>query len=284
MNLQEIVESIPLKFLIKNLFGNKKTELVERPGCFFIKIKNEKDDIIQRIILLPPHGYTANKINEMNPHPEARSAKISIRGGIKPNKRGFILLKDLVKFIYSTKRDISTKKNEPYVKIDLKENSQTEKIKSSKEKFFVVRENGMGFYHSLINLSNEWVVLVLEKYLQSRKELNLKYRLNKIGKKSQNLAKLLLNKIKLYGDKIFEKENQLIIETLKLDIKIIIPLLIEMLNFYETGKHEPCTVFALILKIGKKNKTTTTKLLETALNKDSAPKFYLKELLRKLIK
>lgn len=284
MNYQNVIKLIPLNFLIKNLFGNKKTEIIKRPACFIIKAKEESDGILKRIILLPPHGYTANKINEMNPHPEARMAKITIKGGVRPNRRSFSLLKDFIKFVYSTKRDVPTKKNEPYAKMDSTRNDQTEEIKSSKDIFFVVKENGVGFYHNLINLGDDWAVLVLEKYLRSGKELDLKHQIKKLNKKSQNLVKLLFDKIKLCGDKIFEKEKQLITDLLKLDIKIIIPILIEMLNIRETGKHEPCTIFGLILKKGREDKSKTIYYLQQALDKNAAPRYYLEELILKLNK
>ncbi len=54
-----------------------------------------------------------------------------------------------------------------------------------------------------------------------------------------------------------------------------------MLNVLETGKHEPCTVYATILKIGKTDKKVLN-YLEEALRNKTAPEYYLKELITKL--
>ena len=64
------------------------------------------------------------------------------------------------------------------------------------------------------------------------------------------------------------------------DVKTITPPLIEMLNVLETGKHEPCTVYALLLKVGRKN--NILEYLKEAEKNKTAPKYYLEELIVKL--
>ena len=245
--LNEITESPIIRTIVKTLFNNQEIEVIERPASFIIRLKNEPEDKIFRIILLPPHGFTANKIDETAPHPEARKAKIEIKGGVRPNKTGFNILKDIIKFQYYTIRNIKNTKEEPYPKIN-KENYK-EETKSSKEKFFVVSEDGIGFYHSLVNLSKEWILLVLEKELRHQKAPDLSFTIKALDKNQQKIILSFYEKTLLLGDAIFEKENKLIGEVCNFDVDIITPPLIEMLNVLETGKHEPCTVYAIILKI-----------------------------------
>ena len=54
-----------------------------------------------------------------------------------------------------------------------------------------------------------------------------------------------------------------------------------MLNVLETGKHESCTVYAIILKIGKEN-VKVIDFLKEAVKSKTAPKYYLEELIQKL--
>jgi len=96
------------RVLSKFLPGER--EIVERPASFSIRLKKEDLHIINRIILLPPHGFTADKINLLSPHPEARRAKIKILGKIKPENKGFAPVSKEVKFIFSLFREVPTKK------------------------------------------------------------------------------------------------------------------------------------------------------------------------------
>ena len=275
---QEIINSPIVKATLKSLFDDKEIEIIHRPASFIIRLKNEPDDRISRIIFLPPKGFTSDKIDETNPHPEVRKAKIEIKGGVRPNKIGFNILKNALKFQYYTKRNIKITEDEPYPKI--KEKDYKEKIKSSKEKFFVVQENGIGFYHSLVNLSNAWILLILEKELRLQKTPNFESLISNLDKNQHKIITLLYDKILLYGDEIFEKENELIQKICNFDVDIITPPLIEMLNVLETGKHEPCTVYAILLKVGRKN--NLIEYLKEAVKSKTAPKYYLEELIQKL--
>ncbi len=279
--INDILNSNLVKTVIKNIFDKKEIEVIKRPASFIIRLRNEPEDRIFRIILLPPHGFTANKIDETTPHPEVRKAKIEIKGGVRPDKVGFHLLKNVVKYQFYTIRNIKITEDEPYPKIcgqDYKE-----EIKSPKQKFFVVKESGIGFYHSLVNLSDEWVLLVLDKELRLQKLPDLQSKINVLDKNQQKILTTLYDKILLFGDVIFDKEKQLIEEICNFDVDKTIPPLIEMLNVLETGKHEPCTVYAIILKIGKKNKKVIDYLKEAVKSK-TAPKYYLEELIKKLSK
>lgn len=275
---QAILDSPIVKATLKSFFDDRETETIIRPTSFIIRLKNEPEDKIVRIIFLPPNGFTAHKIDETNPHPEVRKAKIEIKGGVKPNKTGFNPLKDVIKFQYYTKRNIKITEDEPYPNINQQE--YKEEIKSSKEKFFVVQENGIGFYHSLVNLTNEWVFLILEKELRLQKTTNLQQAILNLDKNQQKIINLLYDKILLHGDEIFEKEGELLQKICNFDVDIITPPLIEMLNVLETGKHEPCTVYAILLKVGRKN--NIIEYLKEAVKNKTAPKYYLEELIQKL--
>lgn len=277
--INDILNSNLVKTLIKNIFDKKEIEVIERPASFIIRLKNEPEDRIFRIILLPPHGFTANKIDETTPHPEVRKAKIEIKGGVRPDKAGFNLLKNVIRYQFYTTRNIKITEDELYPKISGQ--NYKEEIKSSKQKFFVVEENGLGFYHSLVNLSNEWILLILEKELRLQKIPDLQSKLNPLYKNQQKIFTTLYDKILLFGDVIFDKEEQLIEEICNFDVEKATLPLIEMLNVIETGKHEPCTVYAIILKIGKKNKKVIDYLKEAVKSK-TAPKYYLEELIKKL--
>lgn len=276
--IKEIIDSPIVKATLKSLFDGKETEIIIRPASFIIRLKHESEDKVFRIIFLPPNGFTANETDETSPHPEVRKAKIEIKGGVRPNKTGFNILKDVIKFQYYTKRNIKITEDDPYPKIN--EQDYKEEIKSSKDKFFVVQEDGIGFYHSLVNLTDEWVLLILDKELRLQKNPNLQSLISNLDKNQQKIIILLYEKILLYGDEIFGKEDELIQKICNFDVEIITPSLIEMLNVLETGKHEPCTVYAILLKVGRKN--NIIEYLKEAVKNKTAPKYYLEELIQKL--
>jgi hypothetical protein len=278
-SLKEILDSQLVKNRIKILFQKQEIELIERPASVIIKLRCEPEDKIFRIILLPPQGFSGNTIDETNPHPEARQAKIEIKGGIRPGKTGFNFVKNVLKYQYYTVRNVKIKQDEPYPKINGA--NYKEDVLSSRRKFFIVKENGTGFYHSLANLSNEWILIILEKELRLQKTVQLEPLLERLNKYQQKIILSFYDKILKYGDKIFKKEADLVRNISTLDVDQIIPLLIEMLNVLDAGKHEACTIYAIILKIGKKNKNVINYLREAIKNK-SAPRYYLDELIKKL--
>ena len=279
MQLHDVKGSQPVKETIRQLFQKKEIEVIQRPASFILKLTHEPEEKVFRIILLPPNGYTSNNVDETSPHPEVRRAKITIKGGIKLNKAGFSILKNVIKYQYYTSRDIKIVNDFPYPKIG--GINYKEKIVSAKEKLFVVRENGVGFYHNLVNLSNEWILLVLEKELRLQKEPNIEQTIRTYSLNDQKVFRTLYTKILRYGDKIFELDGQFITKVYNFDVAKSIPPLIEMLNVFETGKHEPCTVFGIILKIGKKNRLAVSNYLKEAVTEKTAPQYYLEELIKK---
>ncbi len=280
--IEEIIQYPVVKNTIKNLFKDQELEVITRPASFIIKLKNEKDDNLIRLIILPPKGYTSNKINETSPHPEIRKAIILVKGGIKSNNKNFSILKNVLKFSYYSQRDAMVTGNYPYASIDKENKNYKEEIKSSREKFYVVEENGKGFYHNLINLSDEWLLLVLEKELGFQKTINIENKIPNLSKEKQDLISKFIKTVQEEGDNIFDKNADLINDIIKFNVDDLLPLLIELLNIPETGKHEQCTVYAIILKFGKKDNQKTLSYLKQALERREAQPYYLNELIKKL--
>jgi hypothetical protein len=275
------MDSFLVKQTIKKLFGSNSIEIISRPASYVIKLQKESDNLVKRIILLPPKGFTSNKVDETSPHPEVRKAKITIKGGVRSGKQGFDLLKYALKFAYYTSRDIKVEDNYPYAKIDIKNPLFKEELKSSRDKLFVVKENGEGFYHNLINNSSSWILIVLEKELRLQKNPNIYAKIENLAKKKQNIILESIADIKKDGDEIFSKKHDLIKSLTDLPTEETLPALIEALNIQETGKHEQCTVYALILKFARKNPKFVLNCLNMALEKKEAQSYYLEELIKK---
>ncbi len=273
-----------LKNLIQTIFSESAVEILERPHSFIIKSQKESGYVITRIIVLPPHGYTANTRDELNSHYEVRRAKILIKGTLRLGKKGFSSLKNCLKFSYLENRNAFTKVDAPYALISENKRAYKSKILSSKETAYVVKENSKGFYHNLINLTNEPLVLVLNKELRSGKPMDIdkEIRDSELLKNEVEKLKELFKQIQTMGDELFDKKAELIKEVLKLETHKLLPVLIEGLNIYETGRHEPCTVYALILKKAKLDMKETLHLLIAALKDSAAPKYYLDELIKKI--
>lgn len=207
---RKIVQSTPLRILIRDTFNDQAWELVPRPASILIKEKDEDDYRLHRIIILPPHGHTADHVNEMNPHPEARRAKIAIKGGIREGKSGFSVLKQVLKYCYLDGRDVDTVGDHPYVKITQGLEKYHETVKSTKETFFVVRENGAGFYHNLINISNDWLVLSLEKELRLPKKMDIELPLSGLDEDKRISLRSLMRAVQVKGDGIFTEHPDLV--------------------------------------------------------------------------
>lgn len=280
--MNEILNSELVKGTIKDIFGDSDIEVADRRAYYMIKLKNEESDKVTRILLLHPKGYTTHDITETSSHPESRREKITIKGGIRPNKTGFNLLKNVIKFAYYTKRKIETYEDRPYVVIDKNNPYYKEEIKSSRETFFAVKENGEGFYHILINLSDEWLLLILEKELRLQKEMDIKSKIKDLESDKQKAILELIETTENIGDKIFNEHNELVDRVLELDIDDALPALIEALNIYESGNNEPCTIFAIILKFAEKKNSRLMQILKSALETNEAPKYYLQELIEKV--
>lgn len=275
----EIKNSLLFKKTVIKFIGKEQIETIIRPACFFVRLQRESSKIIKRIIVLPPHGFTGDEIDLLNPHPEARKAKIKILGKINPTRKGFSPITKEIKFDFSIARNIPTEKNSAYSRF-LQKHCKSE-LKSWKNWFYVVRESGWGNFHSLMNLSNEWVVMLLEKELTDQKKINLHQYLKKLPRQKSEKLQIYLKEIEESGDSIFTNKI-LIRKLLKYPLQILVPILVQMLNAQETGKHENCTFFALLLKIAKKNKKLVLEKIDQAIKLESAPYYYLDDLRNKL--
>lgn len=280
---QQIIESPLLKKTIKQ-FLPKEYEVVERPASFSIRLRKENSETIERIILLPPKGFTADKISLLSPHPEARNAKIRILGKIKPQNKGFAPVNKEIQFVYSLLREAPTEEDSSYSNYFKFSNEYYgTQLKSWKNWFYVVKESGWGNFHNLINVSNNWVVLLLEKKLLDKKKINIEKFLKQLPVSKAKRLKDILKQIEINGDKVFQ-DKLLVKNLLKLDHAILVPILIRMLNFKETGKHEPCTFFAILLKIIKTNKKLVLEEVNKGLKSRVAPYYYLQDLKKKIDK
>ena len=280
--IHQVIQSYPLRYLIREKFRKNEWVLITRPASFLIKATKESDDRLQRIIVLPPHGHTADHANELNPHPEARRAKITIKGGVRNGKTGFSSLKRVLKYCYLENRDVETLNSHPYVRITPGMKKYHEFIKSTKETFFVVRENGIGFYHGLINLSDDWLVLLLDKELRLLKSMDIESTLLTLEEHEQNLLRNLLLAIEKKGDRVFVEHPDLVNAVSMLKPHVAMPTLIEGLNIHDSGQHEACSVYATILKLGKAYPQEVSAQLQAARNAKNAPPYYLEELIGKL--
>ena len=97
--LRNILNHEAVKSLIKKTFQGKEIEILDRPQSFIIRCKKEEKDFVTRIIILPPHGYTSNSLDELNPHDEVRKAKVIVKGSLRDNKKNFSLIKNCLIFL-----------------------------------------------------------------------------------------------------------------------------------------------------------------------------------------
>lgn len=280
--MNQILNHEALKKLSMETFSTAEVEILCRQKSIIIKKVKEDSDIVTRIILLSPYGYSSNNLNELSSHNEVRRAKITVKGTMKEGKNNFSKIKNCLKMMYLESRDAITEGHVPYALVSDNEDIYREKVLSAKDSLYVVKENGEGFYHNLLNLSDSWLVLVLVKELRTGKAMDIESKTGKFTPSEKMLISKLIQNIEEYGDELFEKDPILITNILDFRTEKLIPVLIEALDIRETGRHEPCTVYALILKKAKRDTDGTLTLLKNSLYKDEAPIYYLRELIQKI--
>lgn len=267
-----------------NTVCGEETEIIQRPAAFFVRNCNEGKAAVDRVIILPPKGYTANTLNQTNSHDEALRATIQIKGAVREGKQGFSKLQNCLLVAAFNSKSGSSDLNVPYLTFEIGKtpNLSTVFHSAGTPPFAVVKENGFGFYHNLINVSNDWLVLGLNKRLRPQKEVELETILE--GTKNSHAESLtqLYEGIVYYGDEVFSKLPELVENVAKLPPDISLPALGEMLFAYDTGRHEACSAFAMILKVGKSYPNTTLAFLESAVKNETIPSYYAKQLLDKL--
>lgn len=102
------------------------------------------------------------------------------------------------------------------------------------------------------------------------------------GKKQKDALYDFADAAKEMRDSMFEKEPDTVESIYSMDPLVSLPALITLLNIEEKGKHEQCTVYALILKIAKKRPELALRLLKKAEKDKVAPLYYLEELIKKV--
>lgn len=274
---EEILSSPVLRNTISNTFDAKPFSVIERPGSFILSLNKEPDDKIVRILVLKPNGFTANSLDELSSHPEARDATIVVKGFARKGNLGYVVVKDCVKFIYYPNKDAETLALFPYAKAE----NALSLVKGSRMSFKVVKPSGYGFYHNLVNLTSEWLVLILKKKLDHTKNIDFKL-LDRLNQNESKLLRDFLTTVEEDGDSIFEKNKTLVSKVVSLSSEKSLPALVSFLNVPEAGKHEQCTVFAVILKIAKRYPALAREAVLEATKNKVAQSYYLEQLIRKI--
>ena len=283
LDFNKLINTGFVRSVIQQVCG-EKTEVIKRPAAFFIRNKEENEALVKRIIVLPPDGFTANAFNQTNSHDEALRATIEIKGGVREGKQGFSKLKNcLLVAAFNNKSGISGL-NVPYLTFDLKSTPNLSKNfhSAGMPPFTVVKENGYGFYHNLINVSGDWLVLLLYKTLRPQRKVDIKNMLQTFPVQQAATLEDLYQGIVEYGDELFFKAPALVNKVLALPPEHSLPALGEMLYTYDTGRHEACSAFAMILKVGKVYPKQTKGFIEGALENKAIPSYYGEQLLGKI--
>jgi hypothetical protein len=278
-NIHDIVHSSLFEKTNKDFLRVDHSEMIPKRACYVFRREHEDFGLIRRVIVFPPHGFTSEETSLLDAHPEARKARVRILGAVDPAKKGFKPLSGPVEFDFSLARNIPTEGASTYARFS--ENCCGSLLKSWRNWFYVVRENGRGNFHNLTNLSDEWVLALLEKHLADNKTINIKPYLEKLPESQSKTLQGILQKIIELGGSILNSKTSLL-PILKFPPGILIPILIQMLNVKEAGRHEPCTFFALLLKIAKERREMVLEEVARGMELELAPHFYLDDLHRKL--
>ena len=287
MNIEDILQKNYVQDLIRQTCGDN-TQLVTRHDCFAVRSAEESERDLYRVLILPPKGFTANEINQMNSHDEADFATIEIKGAVKEDKSGFSKLKDCLLVASKNENGAVSNLTHPYLTFDLNEKSEGEltliKHSSGTAPFPVVKNDGFGFYHNLINLTDEWLVLKLHKRLRPNKAVELDQYTSKLSEQESETIFNFYQSVQKYGDRIFENAPEALNGMLEMPIERSLPCLGEMLFIHDSGMHEACTVFGVILKISQNHAYAVLSFLDEALAKKTIPPYYGKQLIGKIEK
>lgn len=287
MDINQVLQFNYVKDLIAQTCGDE-TELVSRRDCYAVRSKVEEERDVHRVLLMPPRGFTANELDQMNSHDEADFATIEIKGAVKEGKFAFSKLKDCLLVASKDENGSVSELTHPYLTFDLEEDREQTGLTLIKHSaglmpFAVVKNDGFGFYHNLINMTDEWLVLKLHKRLRPQRVVNLDPILETLDWQSADQLNKFYSSIVKYGDSIYSKDSQVIDMIVSMSIKETLPALIEMLYVHDSGMHEACTVFGMILKIGKTHPEIVTKYLQQALDQeDAVPPYYAEQLMAKI--
>lgn len=285
MDIDTILKIDFVKELISRVCG-EDIEIVSRKNSFAVRKKKEEERDIHRIILLPPRGFTANSLEQMNSHDEADFATIEIKGAVKKDKLGFSKLKNCLLVASKNETGAVSELSQPYLTFDIQKTLEPDltlkRHSAGIAPFPVVKNNGFGFYHNLINLTDDWLVLKLHKRLRPQKSVNLEPHLENLTSIEKEILENFYNSIVEHGDNIFYKAPDVISNILELPTSVSLPSLGEMLYVHDSGMHEACTVFGIILKIGNKKPDTVIDFLKHAKKIQAVPTYYAEQLIGKI--
>ncbi len=287
LSVEQVLQLHFVRALTKRICG-EDPDRIERPAAFVLRRKDEGDQRhLKRLILLPPHVYTANTVNETCSHDEAESAKITIQGAVREGKHSFSKIKDCLLVAAFNRCSRVSALDEPYLTFSLEEQDpelQLTRHSAGEPPFHVVKPNGEGFYHNLINLSEDWLLLQLDKTLRPQKQVDLTQHLRLLQDEQSRLLSQLYDAIVEHGDGVFRNNLPLVNAVSSLPPTISLPALSEMLHVHDTGRHEACSVFAVILKIGKQQPDRVMAHLDAAMQHEDIPRYYAEQLIAKIAK
>ncbi len=282
-DINEILSKNVVRALVQRICGND-IDIIKRQTCFVVRKKHEDERQVQRIIILAPKGYTANTPNQMNSHDEAEYATIEVKGAIRAEGKSFSILKNCLFVASSYEKGKTSSLNKPYMEYDLETTFGISKefYSAGEPPFAVVKSDGFGFYHNLVNSTDEWLVLVLNKKMRPQKSVDLVPHFADLSEKEADVLGRLYEAVVEYGDEVFKRAESLVDEVCQLQTERILPALGEMLYTFDTGKHEACTAFAMILKLSKTEPEKVIAYLNGALESKAIPVYYTRQLLQKI--
>lgn len=285
MDIDTIFKENYVRDLIERVCGDE-TELITRPASYMVRSKIEGDRDIERVIVLPPRGYTADTINQTNSHDEAEYATIEIKGAVRADKNSFSILKDCLLVASIPQNGAVSDLNKPYMTFDIATNDNPdlllEKKSAGTAPFAVVKSDGYGFYHNLINLTDDWLILQLYKRLRPQRGVDLAPRLQGLLRGEEQSLRLFYDATLSHGDEIYKQKPDLIENIMRIPVSKALPALVEMLHVHDTGKHEACSVFATILKFGKMYPEYVTHYLNLSIRENVVPAYYAEQLINKI--
>lgn len=284
MDINSVLRRDFVRHLIVDVCGHN-IEIIKRNDCFVIRNKEEGERDLDRVILLPPRGFTANAINQMNSHDEVDYATVQVKGAVKNDKNGFSKLKDCLMVVSVSENGLVSELNQPYLTYGLMgtdSNASIKRYSAGTPPVPVVKNDGYGFYHNLINVTDDWLVLKLHKKLRPQKKVDLVSVLTNVPSAHAEYLNELYSAVIDHGDTLFHKSPKLVSNVMSIPMEVSFPVLSEMLHVHDSGKHEACTVFAVMLKIGGGNPMLATNWLQKAMQAESIPKYYARQLMDKI--
>lgn len=284
MDIHAVLKAQFVQALARRVCGDQ-TVLVERPAAYVLRNAEEDARVIDRLIVLPPQGYTANQINQTNSYAEVERATIAVKGAVRPGKKAFSKIRDCLLVVSFNDASLVSDLDKPYLVFNLEDPGDmlTRHVHSSgTPPFHVVRPDGTGVYHTLINLSPDWLVMQLHKVLHPQKEPDLSPHLAALQDEQVAILNQLWRGIVEQGDELFSSQPKLVDAVVAMPPSHSLPALAEMLHVKDTGKHEACTAFAVILKIGKRHPKVVKAFLAQSSEQGATPPYYAQQLIEKI--